>query len=57
MGDTTWTHGCDACDADTPVEYVPPIGYLCSSCRRPESLEDLRREMRDAWADAKKGGA
>lgn len=40
-----WTHGCDACQAAAPVEYVPPLGYLCAFCRRPESLEDLRREI------------
>lgn len=41
-----WTHGCDACDADAPVVYVPVVGYLCAFCRRPESLDDLRRRLR-----------
>lgn len=41
----TWSHGCDACAAAAPVEYVPPLGYLCAFCRRPESLEDLRCEI------------
>ena len=46
-----WTHGCDACGAaDMPVEYVAPIGYLCAFCRRPESIEDLRRAMLAARA-------
>jgi hypothetical protein len=49
---TIWTHGCDACNADAPVEYVPPLGYLCAFCRRPESRSDLWREHREAWAEA-----
>lgn len=42
---TVWTHGCDACDADQPVEYVRPIGYLCESCRQPEPLRELARRL------------
>jgi hypothetical protein len=42
---TVWTHGCDACDADEPVEYVGPIGYLCEGCREPEKLQELARKL------------
>lgn len=50
MADTTWTHGCDfCCDPDAPVEYVAPLGYLCAACRRPESLEAIRREIAESW--------
>jgi hypothetical protein len=30
---SVWTHGCDSCNADQPVEYVAP-NYLCERCRR-----------------------
>lgn len=41
---TIWTHGCDACDADEPVEYVAPLGYLCEQCRtEPERRREIER--------------
>src|SRR5262249_4599642 len=51
MNKTPWTHGCDACDADAPVEYVPPIGYLCEACRTPQRLAELRRELAATESD------
>ena len=47
MGASVWTHGCDACDAATPVVYVPPLGYLCAECQRPEKLTELREMYAD----------
>ena len=41
----TWTYGCDACDDDVLVMYVNPIGYLCASCRKPETIEAIRRML------------
>ena len=43
--DTTWTHGCDACGAPDPVEYVQPVGYLCAKCREPEAFKKVLVEL------------
>jgi hypothetical protein len=49
MTDRTGTQGCDACDADEPVQYVPPLGYLCARCREPAVIDRLWNERERAF--------